>query len=700
VLHALLSAAASNALAAAALAVPAALASRRGRPALAHGLWLLVLLKLVTPPLLPVAVPWPAAAEAPRAESASPAAAPVAEAPPRPAEARPATLGAVVIEEPPEAPAVAPEPPAVPPLPEAPPRRFPWEEALAAAWLAGSLAWWAVAGLRLARFHRALRAVRPAPDEVQGRARRLAEVLGLRRCPGAWLVPAPVSPMLLALGRSPRLLLPAELWGRLDEAQRDALLAHELAHLRRRDHWVRRLELVVLGLYWWHPVAWWARRRLQEAEEECCDAWVVWALPGLAPAYAAALVETVAFVSQTRPALPAGASGAGQVPLLKRRLTMILRGPGPRSLSRPGVWALLGLGALLLPLAPTGARPAPPADPDAKPRQLGEWLRDDPHRGLNQVKAVDTKQCLACHALPAKEWERLRAQPDAWTKAHAEVIRLMDEVRTTRANLQKAEARLKDALERMDSLMRDPHRQPAKDGKLTDDASDQRLKDLEKKLDRLLDEVDSLRREVRPKKTGEAPAVAPRGEVMYVNRRTFQIPIRVQRAEDIREVALYVSRDRGKSWQAIAKVAPKDQSFSFDAPADGEYWFTLQMQTRDGRYTPADVFRAGADLKVCVDTVKPTVRLTAAQWPKEGSAGVSWEAHDANLDLATLAVEYRLKGEQQWRPVRVPAQAKGSFFWQPVAFGGMEARVRVRDRAGNAAEAQKELTVLPPGASW
>ena len=95
------------------------------------------------------------------------------------------------------------------------------------------------------------------------------------------------------------------------------------------------------------------------------------------------------------------------------------------------------------------------------------------------------------------------------------------------------------------------------------------------------------------------------------------------------------------------------------------------------------------------------MRLTAAQWPKEGSAGVSWEAHDANLDLATLAVEYRLKGEQQWRPVRVPAQAKATFFWEPAAFGEVEeARVRVRDRAGNAAEAQKELTVLPPGASW
>jgi beta-lactamase regulating signal transducer with metallopeptidase domain len=606
VLHALLSAATSNALVATALAALAALASRRCRPAVAHGLWLLVLLKLVTPPLLPVALPWPSGVDPP-SERISPAA--LAPAVPAPAPAGPpppASVGPVVIAGPPSAPAVEPATPAPSP-PESPPLRLPWQEALGAAWVAGSLAWWAAAGWRLARFHRALWALRPAPEEVQAQARRLAALLGLRSCPGVWFVPAPVSPMLLALGRAPRLLLPAALWGRLDDGQRDALLAHELAHLRRRDHWVRRLELLVLGLYWWHPVAWWARRRLQEAEEECCDAWVVWALPGLAPAYAAALVETVAFVSQTRPALPAGASGAGQVPLLKRRLTMILRGPGPRSLSRPGLLALLGLAVLLLPLAPTGARPAPP-EPDAKrPQRLGDWLRGDPHRGVDWGVAIDSKQCLQCHALPEKEWQRLRQQPDAWTKAHAEVIRLMDEVRTTRANLQKAEARLKDALERMDSLMRtDPHRQPAEGAKPAAGGSDQRLKDLEKKLDRLLDEVDALRREVRPKKTGEAPA-GPRGDVMHVNKRAFQIPIHVDRAGGVRDLVLYVSRDRGKSWGAAAKAAPDEKAFSFEAPADGEYWFTVQVRTGEGRLLPASVSGVTADLKVYVDTKAPAV---------------------------------------------------------------------------------------------
>jgi hypothetical protein len=160
-------------------------------------------------------------------------------------------------------------------------------------------------------------------------------------------------------------LLPAALWERLTPDQQKTLLAHELAHLRRRDHWVRWLELVVHGLYWWHPVVWWASQRLREAEEQCCDAWVVWALPAGAPAYAAALVETMAFLSQARPALPQAASGAGHVQTLKRRLNMILHDPSPRALSRAGFLAVLGLGALLLPLLPTQAQsPAREAPPD------------------------------------------------------------------------------------------------------------------------------------------------------------------------------------------------------------------------------------------------------------------------------------------------------------------------------------------------
>jgi beta-lactamase regulating signal transducer with metallopeptidase domain len=60
--------------------------------------------------------------------------------------------------------------------------------------------------------------------------------------------------MLWSMGGRASILLPRALMDHLDDAQLDTLLTHELAHFKRKDHWVRLLELVVTALYWWHPV--------------------------------------------------------------------------------------------------------------------------------------------------------------------------------------------------------------------------------------------------------------------------------------------------------------------------------------------------------------------------------------------------------------------------------------------------------------
>jgi hypothetical protein len=152
------------------------------------------------------------------------------------------------------------------------------------------------------------------------------------------------------------MLLPANLSILSNGEQRQALLAHELAHLLRRDHWVRYLEFLCMGLFWWHPVVWLARRALREAEEQCCDAWVVATLPQSGRAYALALVETLDFLSGARAEVPALASAIGPVTDLKRRLALILSGTTPRALGWGGAVLVFGLGALLLPALPGAAQ--------------------------------------------------------------------------------------------------------------------------------------------------------------------------------------------------------------------------------------------------------------------------------------------------------------------------------------------------------
>jgi beta-lactamase regulating signal transducer with metallopeptidase domain len=414
----------SNAVAATLMAVAVAAVGRLcRRPAVLHALWLLVLLKLLTPPLVPLPLAW-----LPAPDNSSP----VVESHP-PAEPNEPIVPLAATTEEPIAPASEPAPPRLT-------LGAFWKPAGMLFWLCGSLAWWMIAGARLVRFHRLLRQARRAPEVVQEQGRRLAALLGVRRCPPILFVSAPLSPMLWALGFSPRLLIPADLWQRLSREQQDTLLAHELAHLRRGDHWIRRLEFLVLGLYWWHPVVWWAQRRLQEAEEECCDGRVVAVLPDAASAYASALVETVTFLAQTRAVARIGASGAGQVPVLKRRLTMILTATPSGRPSRAGFWAVLGLGALLLPLAPGAAQTERPDGPvplsGENSHERTATIRPEVKRRLDEMPLVISKRqglvaesCLSCHE--SHSWKHgllWHDKSEAWRGIHDEMVRYMDQL--------------------------------------------------------------------------------------------------------------------------------------------------------------------------------------------------------------------------------------------------------------------------------
>ena len=219
-------------------------------------------------------------------------------------------------------------------------------------WLTGVAFWTALQIIRAIRFQRRVLCDAKANAELQRQTEQLATALGLRRGPRVRIVHAVVSPMLWGCGSRALLLFPSDLAERLDDDARATLLTHELAHFARGDHWVRLLELVATGLFWWHPVVWWARWKLEESEEECCDAWVVGQFPNAPRQYAEALLDTIDFLCESRQPLPPVACGLGQAHFLRHRLTKIMRGASPKALSGRVRFAMALVALLLLPLQP------------------------------------------------------------------------------------------------------------------------------------------------------------------------------------------------------------------------------------------------------------------------------------------------------------------------------------------------------------
>ena len=189
-------------------------------------------------------------------------------------------------------------------------------------WITGALAFGLTQLSRIVRFSEALCDAVPAPQWLVEEAEQIGARLGVR-VPEMLVAPHLATPMLWCLGR-PKLLVPGRLIKSIDVARWRGILAHELAHLCRGDHWVSRLELFAGLVWWWNPLYWLTCRRLDAEAELACDAWVVWALPDDRLTYAEVLFQVCSEFSRAKSAAPAlGVAGSGR--FFERRLTMILR---------------------------------------------------------------------------------------------------------------------------------------------------------------------------------------------------------------------------------------------------------------------------------------------------------------------------------------------------------------------------------------
>ncbi len=234
---------------------------------------------------------------------------------------------------------------------EAPDRTSWWLAIPALLWIGGSLVWITALSYRLVYFNRLLSQTLPAKGKLKRTAEMIARQLSLRRLPDLRLTEAVVSPMVWPVGYRPMVVLPKQLIDGMDSEQLSAIVAHEFGHLQRGDHWVRSLEFVVVSLYWWNPVVWWVRRELHAAEESCCDALVLRMYSDSAAAYGNALLHTNEFVLSGQVPSPVLASGFGHSCSLKRRVEMILKNEYGKPASRVVRLILAAIAIGILPMA-------------------------------------------------------------------------------------------------------------------------------------------------------------------------------------------------------------------------------------------------------------------------------------------------------------------------------------------------------------
>jgi len=212
---------------------------------------------------------------------------------------------------------------------------------LVVAWGAGVLVctirlaggWWVARRLVLA-------GTRPAPASLVEASRAMARRIGLARAVRVLVSTRTRVPLVVGWLR-PVLLVPAAVVSGLPVHQLEAVLAHELAHVRRHDYLVNLLQSAVETLLFYHPAVWWVSHTIRVEREHCCDDLAA-AACGDRVLYARALAAVESF-RQDGAALALAANGGSLVTRIRRLLGEV----PPRHVSTSH-WVVAALTALMV----------------------------------------------------------------------------------------------------------------------------------------------------------------------------------------------------------------------------------------------------------------------------------------------------------------------------------------------------------------
>ena len=226
---------------------------------------------------------------------------------------------------------------------------LPWFDAV---WLIGvaALSFRMLTGLW--HIHGLKKQAQPVPDSVQHRFKAALRRFGLTGKVQIRLHPAITGPFVVGAFRSV-VYLPLSAVTSLSPEQLDAVLSHELEHIRRADYVWNLIQSLIETLFFYHPAVWWIGGKLREQRELCCDDAAIKSCDDPIT-YATALLS---LEEQRRgvPGLSMALNGQGKSDLLARISRILGEKPETRLKARPVAFVLLPV--MLLTLTAFAAAP-------------------------------------------------------------------------------------------------------------------------------------------------------------------------------------------------------------------------------------------------------------------------------------------------------------------------------------------------------
>ena len=200
--------------------------------------------------------------------------------------------------------------------------------------------------------------------------RRIEDIAGITRPTRMLLSQVPLEPGIVGISH-PVLLWPERISRYLEDRHLEAILTHEVMHVRRWDNLISTIHMLVEAVFWFHPLVWWLGTRLVDERERACDEAVL-ELGNYCHTYAESILKTCKFCIGLPLPCVSGVTGAD----LKRRIMHIMTQPVVRKLDlRKKV--LLALATVVAIAAPvlfglaSGARQsAAPQGADARDAEL------------------------------------------------------------------------------------------------------------------------------------------------------------------------------------------------------------------------------------------------------------------------------------------------------------------------------------------